>query len=727
MRTLSHTILVLLAAAIAPTAYGQCFSCAIPQSVPAATINDLCDVLQASDLQRDTVNSIYTRYQDDWKSLQDSEVAALAKQEITGAHHQSDLATYAAHVRGLIRQNRAVLKSLEAADQALFDDVADALSDDQVALLPAWLYMEQARARAALISGRGHQFDLLKLLPGVNDDAEERRRCIEAILPSLKAQANRLRTLRSEMMKEIDGLYSDAQRDVLNPNDLAAQVQSTLAQANADRATLSNELATDVQRSLEDVAPRTANMMVLRLKLADSAAHDDAAVQTMLNWMASIDAAAISPDVAERCKEIVMDHNRAADSWMQDILAQGAGTDAFDKAAAKLSTVDTDIHAAIFAAIPYADYLQVIGPCSPGDQQHAEMPTSEPHRPEVKGMDLHPMTAARFQTLLRILNIPSQCEACSSAYESYARRSADDDVIQAAFPATPIRPHTTVPEWLNAKSRGLQRADELDFRLIDALAVHSTPSRANLATAQARTWRRQCIPDQVTADLLMPQFGHTDIVVAACEAGLNLDGPTLAELLLWHATNIESKLAKHGEITICLHWSISSAAGNIHGEAGTPLEITERFRENKRLALQELHEAINSAESDITASIPDDEAGAWQHSIVKAMWPRITRDIEVARTSHRSLVAAMPPPIRAQLERSFADLLTDALALQDETVSLLLNQSIHPEHMTLLGDARIELQAVLDRQAQRVDQWREEANDIVSSSEVLAVHPSELH
>ncbi|MCP4758979.1 MAG: hypothetical protein GY876_05885 [Planctomycetes bacterium] len=727
MNALSIAITVCVMAGSTARVQAQCFSCATPLPIEPVIISDVCDTLHVSAAQKHAIADLYNTYHDDWQLLQDRDVATLAAREMNFASsaRADDVAAYCSHVKSLIRQNNSVLKSLREVDQALFDRIAEALSDDQVMLLPAWIHQQQSRALTTAMAGRGHTLDLLRLIPDATENSEVRRACIEALLPQLADQKRALRVLHKQMMDRIAELYEDVAAGNVRPEEMFAMISAVQAEIATARATLADSLLRNVQQIIGEVAPHVARTLPLRSKLADDTPYDDAAIRSILDWHAYIEQSSLSQSAKTTCTAIVTEQADIAAALGEAIAATQTGSTTFYKAGTALAMIDGTINRSLFESIPFADYQQLLKARGAHKKQQ-ELPMPPPPLRRADGIDLHPMSTTRFQALQRTLDLPLHSDNCLVAHDASIEQMLTDELIQAGLPIEPGRcndAEAAFTQWMSAKSQGLARADAIDADLIAAIAPHATPSRIALAHTQARTWRRQGIRNTASLEVMSPQFGNVNIISSASDAGLDLDDPTLAELLLRHAATISSTIEQQG---LCrLHRVGTPGAANASDQTGlsNPNEVMATILSNQERAFTESVDAINAAVHAIASEIPDKTASAWRRSMFKSVWSGIGYELEAVRASHDALTQAMPETAQAQLESAFAELLTDALVLQDEIISLLVDQPLQSNAMTMAGNVRVEVQARLQRQTQRISQWRDEVNGILSEQLAIAAHP----
>jgi hypothetical protein len=533
---------------------------------------------------------------------------------------------------------------------------------------------------------------------------------------------------------------ADAYDDMADGKIDAKTLMDSTIQINRDVYTQRDAIQDDVARrartAIKPLAPTAARDLPLRQKLLDGNPTGDAYIRDMIAWLHAIDAAQLEPADAATCIEIVMRLEPLIDSYVQ--IGHGRGQDPGRVSAALQLVGDASggLHKAIFTTLGKGIYDRVLAqrdryqtrterPLTAAASKSAPDALTSKRLPDA--LDVHPMSATRFQDLLEILGqYPDDADSWSR-FGAAGDEIRGDEVIQSALPRHPPRDgddrQADFDRWMDAKQQSLERVDAVDAELIRSVADDAPEERIALASAQARCWRRLPIDAAAAEQALRSRFDHLDLVASAAAAGLDLDDPHLASLLLTRTNEFAEIMESHA--MACLRARGTPGAAVVAGSTGwaTPNDILRPLRDATEEADKAARQAATDAVHEVAAFLPHDQVPAWRRAVAHAAWPCLSRPVDEARSIHVVAVATAPPDVEAALKAAFANLLTDALALQDEITPILINQPLSATTERMKGDDRIRIHARFERTTQRVQQWRDEFNEILSGRPAVAAHP----
>ncbi len=674
-------------------AQAVCVRCMMAPPIRYAVIEDMSETLQCSDAQRQAAAEAHEAYRATWTAT----VATLEAdfQTLEQSLGDADASQASRTAARLLRRGLDAVQTLKDVDAALFVDIEDLLSDDQVPAARVWHDSMRGRWHATAPSQWLTIPDPLALIPPHPTRDHARR----VLVQSMAQPARR----RAEQTSRAFDAFARAAIDAYNSEsieDVQAAIQAAMAESDTAWADIARRLRRDTARALGHLDPLQSAWSRSQWLLLDGPkSYDDLAAQGILEWIAIVEGAALPPSARDRCAvailealEEIEDLDRRLDAGVQE---PALSRDLQRRMVEVANALEEPIAAQMLAAAsPPPDAL----------------PADEPHRVSLwaqwRGLQLRPLSSAQLTLVAAALDVPLQTLAPHAARAAEA--IASNDRIASATPP-PIDPDgpIRVGHGLDKARRILQQRHAA-LRLVEAIdaaflaAIEVPPTRRRVAThliamLRLRPPARSTLPGERLTWMQEPY--RLNLIGCALSAGLDLNDPQIAEAVCHAAAATYPSLLAASDVRVIQDES-DAAYVPIEGRMHGPNAAMKYCREARARASASQRDAAIQAIRTIEAALNPSNTAAFRVALTEALWPRVMEPLSRARSAWKANAALHGP----EGEAAFATLVGRITETQQRLANLLVGGLVR-EGGHLSDDRTLAAQALHDEQVGLVDAW----------------------
>jgi hypothetical protein len=216
---------LILTATITASTHAQCYTCVLPNAINGNSVNDFCQTLGVSSLQRSEIERLHDCYLGNWHHLQDTDVAELASANEQGLLRAQEVSEWASHIIRMWRRVRVIEDDLQQIDSQFFAQVADTLTDEQSFLLKVWEHDQQARWYAMGLNGSIHVALPLTTISSAGESLSRRQAAIAAMRQIVHERVDQLKSISRETRRDMLALIESLRNGDYGQPELGAKLK----------------------------------------------------------------------------------------------------------------------------------------------------------------------------------------------------------------------------------------------------------------------------------------------------------------------------------------------------------------------------------------------------------------------------------------------------------------------------------------------------------------------